>query len=217
MLSRFRRVRFVETTFVFVADAPRFVFRPVFAATPHKPGEAIVIERVAASASCQVGQTFLSGGDVRPTDGTAHNDSIRTPRMSRLSVNQITTIRSSLRDDLQTYRDEGFEAAGLWRPKFARFAREERAIELVRESGLTVSSLSFAGGFTGLNHCSFFDAVDDARHALRLAGAIGAECLTLVSGPRRGHVRSHARRLLVDARAHVVAGCLALVVLELVG
>jgi sugar phosphate isomerase/epimerase len=119
--------------------------------------------------------------------------------MSRLSVNQITTIRSSLRDDLQSYRDEGFEAAGLWRPKFAQFDDEERAVELVRESGLTVSSLSFAGGFTGLNQSSFFDAVDDARQALRLAGALGAECLTLVSGPRRGHARSHARRLLVDA------------------
>jgi sugar phosphate isomerase/epimerase len=200
MLSRFRRVRFVETTFVFVADALRFVFfGPVSAATPRKPREVIVIEHVAASASRQVGQTFLSGGNVRPTVGTVQNDSVKSPQMSRLSVNQITTIRRSLRDDLQSYREEGFEAAGLWRPKFAQFDDEERAVELVRESGLTVSSLSFAGGFTGLNQASFFDAVDDARHALRLAGALGAECLTLVSGPRRGHVRSHARRLLVDA------------------
>ena len=56
--------------------------------------------------------------------------------MSRLAVNQITTNRWSLEEDLQSYREEGFEAAGLWRPKFARFEDEERAIELVRESGL---------------------------------------------------------------------------------
>ena len=41
--------------------------------------------------------------------------------------------------------------------------------------------------------------MDDARQALQLAGAVGAECLVLVSGPRRGHIHSHARRLLVDA------------------
>jgi len=158
-----------------------------------------VTEYFAASAHRQVGQTCLSGGDVRSTVDSVPIDSVKSPRMSRLAVNQITTNRWSLQDDLQSYREEGFEAAGLWRPKFAQFDDEERAVELVRESGLTISSLSFAGGFTGLNGASFFDAVDDARQALQLAGAIGAECLVLVSGPRRGHIRTHARRLLIDA------------------
>ena len=76
--------------------------------------------------------------------------------------------------------------------------RNARSISC-RESGLAISSLSFAGGFTGLNGSSFFDAVDDARQALQLASAVGAETLLLVSGPRRGHIQSHVRRLLVDA------------------
>ena len=141
----------------------------------------------------------VSVGDLRTSVDLVQNDSIKSPSLSRFAVNQITTNRWSLEQDLQFYREEGFEAAGLWRPKFARLEDEDRAIDLVRESGLTISSLSFAGGFTGLNGSSFFDAVDDARQALQLASAVGAECLVLVSGPRRGHIQSHARRLLVDA------------------
>jgi sugar phosphate isomerase/epimerase len=157
-----------------------------------------VIEHFAASAQRQVSQT-VSVGDLRTRVDSVQNDAIKSPSMTRLAVNQITTNRWSLEQDLQAYREEGFEAAGLWRPKFARLEDEDRAIDLVRESGLTISSLSFAGGFTGLNGSSFFDAVDDARQALQLASAVGAECLVLVSGPRRGHIQSHARRLLVDA------------------
>jgi sugar phosphate isomerase/epimerase len=157
-----------------------------------------VVEHFAASAQRQVSQT-VSVGDLRTSVDSVQNDSIKSPAMTRLAVNQITTNRWSLEQDLQSYREEGFEAAGLWRPKFARLEDEDRAIDLVRESGLTISSLSFVGGFTGLNGSSFFDAVDDARQALQLASAVGAECLVLVSGPRRGHIQSHARRLLVDA------------------
>jgi sugar phosphate isomerase/epimerase len=157
-----------------------------------------VIEHFAASAQRQVSQTF-SVGDPRSSVDSVQNDSVKSPSLSRFAVNQMTTYRWSMRRDLEFYREEGFEAAGLWRPKFAGFDDDERAIELVRSSGLTISSLSFAGGFTGMNGSSFFDAVDDARHALQMASAVGAECLMLVSGPRRGHIRSHARRLLVDA------------------
>lgn len=158
-----------------------------------------MVEHFAASAQRPEGPSSVSLDNFGPTVDSVQMDSIKSPSLSRFAVNQITTNRWSLEQDLQSYRDEGFEAAGLWRPKFARLDDEERAIELVRESGLAVSSLSFAGGFTGHNESSFFDAVDDARQAVQLAGAVGAECLTLVSGPRRGHIRSHARRLLIDA------------------
>ncbi len=129
---------------------------------------------------------------------TSQIDSIKSPPSSRFAVNQITTNRWSFLDDLFSYRAAGFEAAGLWRPKVVRFG-EERAAELVRDLGLCVSSLSWAGGFTGAHGASFFDALDDAREAVRLAGALRAECLVLVSGPLNGHIRRHARRLVADA------------------
>ena len=68
--------------------------------------------------------------------------------MTRSSLNEVTTFRWSLDEDLQHYQAAGWEAIGLWRRKLADFG-DEKAIELVRESELAVSSLSWAGGFTG--------------------------------------------------------------------
>ncbi|MBW3539515.1 MAG: sugar phosphate isomerase/epimerase [Planctomycetes bacterium] len=127
----------------------------------------------------------------------------RTPQtrpqtIPQLAVNQRTTCRWSLIDDVAAYSEAGAAGIGLWRPKLAEFG-EERALELIRESGLAVSSLSWAGGFTGENGYSWLDAVADARDAIAAAGELGAGCLVLVSGPQRNHIRPHARRLLCDA------------------
>ena len=116
----------------------------------------------------------------------------------RLAVHQVTTFRWSLPQDVIGFQEAGVEAIGLWRSKLIDFG-EERAIDLILESGLAVSSLSWAGGFTGMCGWSFEDSLDDAREALHVARAVGAECLTLVSGPRAGHTRNHARRLFVEA------------------
>lgn len=118
--------------------------------------------------------------------------------LSKLSVNQMTTYRWSLLDDVVGYREAGIDAIGLWRPKLIDFG-EERSLELMRDSGLAVSSLSWAGGFTGSNGCTFREAVDDAREALRLAGLLNAGNLIVVSGARAGHTCNHARRLLTEA------------------
>jgi sugar phosphate isomerase/epimerase len=147
-----------------------------------------VIEQLTASST----RSPLSARESSP------NESVKSPSMSRLAVNQITTQRWSFLEDLITFQAEGFEAAGLWLPKIVEFG-EERAVELVRDLGLTVSSLSWAGGFTGAHGASFADSIDDARRALQIAGRLGTECLVLVSGPQAGHIQSHARRLLVDA------------------
>jgi len=147
-----------------------------------------VIEQLAAVSAC----------DVSSTSDSVQNGSIKSPSLARLSINQVTTSRWSFLDDLISFRELGFEAAGMWRPKVAEFG-EERAVELVRDLDLCVSSLSWAGGFTGSDGSSFFDAVDDARQALQLAAQLGAENLVLVSGGRGGHIDSHARRLIVEA------------------
>ncbi len=147
-----------------------------------------MIEEFASIAACDVSSAM---------DSVQH-DSVKIPAMSRLAVNQLTTVRWSFLEDLHAFRAHGFKAAGLWRPKVVRFG-EARAVELVRDLELAVSSLSWAGGFTGANGESFYDAVDDARQAVHLAGALNAECLVLVSGPQCGHIGSHARRLVVDA------------------
>lgn len=116
----------------------------------------------------------------------------------RLSMNQITTYRWSLFDDVAAYRDAGIPGIGVWRPKLSEFG-EERGVDLLLESGRTVSSLSYVGGFTGDRGLGFHEAMDDARDAIHLAGLLQAECVVVVSGPRALHTARHARRLFVDA------------------
>jgi sugar phosphate isomerase/epimerase len=113
-------------------------------------------------------------------------------------MNEVTTLRWSLFDDVSGYRNAGIGALGIWRPKLAEFG-EDRGIDLVRDSGLAVSSVSWVGGFTGQNRQSFDDAVAEARDVIHLAGQLEADAVTVISGGRCGHIRSHARRLLVDA------------------
>ena len=119
-------------------------------------------------------------------------------RRSRLAVNQVTTYRWSLLQDVIGYREAGIDAIGLWRSKVADFG-EERAVELIRDSGLAVSSLSWGGGFTGGCGWSFEDSIADAQELIDLAAQLRAECVVLVSGPRAGHTWNHARRLVVEA------------------
>lgn len=116
----------------------------------------------------------------------------------RLSISQVTTFHWSLPDLVAHCKDYGFSALSLWMPRICEFG-EERAIDLILESGLDVTSLGPAGGFTGANGHSLRDSVVDTADTLALAGRLGAHSLTLYSGPRAGHTRNHARRLVKSA------------------
>lgn len=116
----------------------------------------------------------------------------------KLSINQMTTYHWSLLDEVTHFLDAGIEAIGVWRPKLAEFG-EERAVDLIGESGLSVANVSWAGGFTGTNGYAIDESIDDARDAIRLSAELETECLMLASGSRSGHTVNHARRLVVDA------------------
>ncbi len=118
--------------------------------------------------------------------------------MARLSINEMTTYHWSFFEDVTGYQAAEIPSIGVWRCKLSDFG-EERGVELLQESGLAVSSLSCAGGFTGSDGHSFRDAVDDALDAVRLAAQIRAKTLVVVAGARAGHTQNHARRLLRDA------------------
>ncbi len=118
--------------------------------------------------------------------------------MPRFSMNEMTTYHWSFLEDVTAYRANGIDQIGVWRRKFTDFG-EDRGIELLRESGLSVSSFSSAGGFTGADGHTFREAVDDALEALRQAAEMRAGCLVVVGGARAGHTLNHARSLLCDA------------------
>jgi sugar phosphate isomerase/epimerase len=123
--------------------------------------------------------------------------------MPKLSMNQMTTYRWSLLEDVTQYREHGFEGIGVWRRKVADFG-EERSLELLRDSELPVSNLLWGGGFTGADGRSFRESIDDAREGIRLARALDTNTLVIISGARGGHTNNHAKSLLVDALKELV-------------
>jgi sugar phosphate isomerase/epimerase len=123
--------------------------------------------------------------------------------MPRLSMNEMTTYRWSFDEDVVEYQSAGIPAIGVWRQKLSDYG-EEKGIELLAETGLSVSNLLWAGGFTGSDGHTFRESIADATDALRLAAALRARCLVVYSGGRAGHTHNHARRLLADALRELV-------------
>lgn len=123
--------------------------------------------------------------------------------MAELSVNETTTFRWSFEEDVAGYVAAGIPAMGVWRPKLSDCG-QARAVELLGQSGLKVSHLLWAGGFTGSDGRSYRESVDDAAEALRTAAALGAGSLVVYSGARAGHTYNHARRLIQGALSELV-------------
>lgn len=120
--------------------------------------------------------------------------------MPRFSMNEMTTYRWSFEQDVQHYRAAGIPAIGVCRRKLSDFG-EQRGIQLLKDSGLAVSNLLWAGGFTGSEGHTYRESLDDTAEAVRLAAQLGTGCLVVYSGARAGHTHNHARRLLIDALA----------------
>jgi len=118
--------------------------------------------------------------------------------MSRLSVSELSTYRWTFEEDVLCYKEHGFNAVGVWRPKLADCG-ESKGCELLQENGIKVSSLSWIGGFTGNDGRSYKDAIHDALDAIDVAAQIGADCLVVLSGGRSGHTRNHVKRTLRKA------------------
>ena len=118
--------------------------------------------------------------------------------MLKLSVSELSTYRGGFEEDVLHYRQAGFTALGIWRPKLAEYG-DEKGIELLAEHGMSVSSLQWVGGFTGSDGRPFRDSIHDAFDALELAGQLKAESVVVLAGGKSGHIQKHAMRLLKTA------------------
>ncbi|MFM7206973.1 MAG: sugar phosphate isomerase/epimerase family protein [Planctomycetaceae bacterium] len=115
-----------------------------------------------------------------------------------VAISELTTSRWDLQQEASRAADLGFAAIALWRPKVSDVGTD-RVRRLLLDAGLRVSSLQWAGGFTGGDGRSFDESVDDAVDAIGMAAAVEAPVLVVHSGCRGGHTKSHARRLLAQA------------------
>lgn len=117
--------------------------------------------------------------------------------MTEFSFNQATAKYWPLEDVVRGCADAGVRHVGLWREPVAEYGLA-RSAKLVRETGLSVTSLC-RGGFFGAD-----DWFDNNRAAIDECAELGAPALVLVCGGLFG-------RSLVDARTRVADGLAELV------
>lgn len=118
--------------------------------------------------------------------------------MFHVAISQLTTSRWDLAQEVARLADHGFDRLSLWRAKLSDIA-PAAAASLLAGAGMQVSSLQWAGGFTGGDGRTFAESIEDAAEAIETAATVGARVLVVHSGCRGGHTRAHARRLLVQA------------------
>lgn len=103
------------------------------------------------------------------------------PRLARLSLNQRTTARWTLREAVEGAAAAGLPAVGLWREPVAEIGAAA-ARRHVDDAGLRVSSLCRGGFFTAADPAGRAAAHDANLAAIDEAAALGAPVLVLVPG-----------------------------------
>ena len=110
----------------------------------------------------------------------------------------MTTMRASFADDLAVRQQAGVSAVGLWRKKVDEVG-EIVAVEALKKTRLAVTTLSYAGGFSGSAGLKFSEALDDGYDALFTAAALGARTLIVSTGARGRYTARHEYRLVTQA------------------
>lgn len=123
--------------------------------------------------------------------------------IARLSLNQMTTERWSLREAVEGCVRRGIPAIGLWRNKIAEAGLAE-SCRLVRDSGLHVSSVCRGGMFPAATTRERQERIDDNRRAVDEAAALGADALVLVCGPPPDRDLDGARQMVRDGIGQLV-------------
>lgn len=120
--------------------------------------------------------------------------------LSRFSINQMTVKQLSLPELVDACRELGIGNVGLWREPVQSYGVEATA-KLVRDAGLTVTTLCRGGFFTAIDPEERAAALDDNRRAVDEAATLGTDTLVLVSGglPAGSKDLQGARERIADA------------------
>jgi sugar phosphate isomerase/epimerase len=124
---------------------------------------------------------------------------------SRLALNQATTRHLTIGQVARCCAEAGVSGIGLWRDRVEE-AGAARTARLIRQAGLTVTSLCRGGFLTSASADGRAAAIADNRRAIEQAAQVGAPVLVLVCGGLPAGTRD-----LAGARAMVTDGIAALV------
>ncbi|MFC8092331.1 sugar phosphate isomerase/epimerase family protein [Streptomyces sp. NPDC057301] len=122
--------------------------------------------------------------------------------LARFSINQMTVKQLSMPELVDACRESGVAGVGLWREPVQAYGLEATA-KLVRDAGLTVTTLCRGGFFTAIDPAERAAALDDNRRAVDEAATLGTDVLVLVSGglPAGSKDLHGARERIADALA----------------
>ncbi|WP_432103960.1 sugar phosphate isomerase/epimerase family protein [Streptomyces sp. bgisy091] len=120
--------------------------------------------------------------------------------LSRLSINQETVRQLSLPELVEGCAKAGIGQVGLWRAPVQAYG-VERAAQLMKDAGLTVTSLCRGGFLTASDPAERARALDDNRAAVDEAAGVHTDTLVLVSGglPEGDKDLHGARERIADA------------------
>jgi sugar phosphate isomerase/epimerase len=104
-----------------------------------------------------------------------------TTGLERFSINQMTVKQLSLPELVDACARSGIGNVGLWREPVQAYG-VEAAAKLVRDAGLTVSTLCRGGFLTASDPVERAEAIGDNHAAIEEAAALGTEVLVLVCG-----------------------------------
>ncbi|MEU0002878.1 sugar phosphate isomerase/epimerase family protein [Streptomyces sp. NPDC006314] len=122
--------------------------------------------------------------------------------LERFSINQMTVRQLSLPELVDACGKTGIAQMGLWREPVRAYGVEATA-GLVRDAGLTVTTLCRGGFLTATDPDERAAALADNRRAVDEAATLGTDTLVLVSGglPAGSKDLHGARERIADALA----------------
>ncbi|MEV6834336.1 sugar phosphate isomerase/epimerase family protein [Streptomyces sp. NPDC051133] len=120
--------------------------------------------------------------------------------LARFSINQMTVRQLSLPELADACARSGVGRVGLWREPVQEYGPEQTA-KLIRDAGLTVTTLCRGGFLTAIDPQARAAALADNRRAVDEAATLGTDTLVLVSGglPAGSKDLRAARERIADA------------------
>ena len=125
-----------------------------------------------------------------------------SPSPSRLSFNQITAERASLKEVVDACARHGVPYVAVWRHKLAEVGVKAASC-LLRDAGVRVSSVCRGGMFPAATGEERAARIEDNRRAVDEAAALGAGVLVLVCGAAPDKDIAAARRMVAEGIAEL--------------
>src|SRR5437879_141187 len=123
--------------------------------------------------------------------------------LGRLSFNQITAERASLKEVVDACARHGVPYVAVWRHKLAEVGVKTAAC-LLRDAGVRVSSVCRGGMFPAATADERAARIEENRRAVDEAAALGAEALVLVCGAAPDKDIAAGRRMVANGIAALV-------------